>query len=235
MSLPAVPWLCAVTASHRLVTDSAPPDRIAALTTFLDQVIDEGVDLVLVREPDLPHDVLVTVVRAAVRRATGGVTRVIVNDRVQVALEAVAHGVHLKAASAPLGNVRDRPATWIVGRSAHELADLRDRRHPRPAGDFGVEHLDYWLFGTMFATASKPEVVQPAGVAGLGPFVAQAGLPVMAIGGITPSRVGECIAAGASGVAAITPFLPMGSAPAAVGVRAAVAAFREALAAAVAR
>ena len=235
MSLHAVPWLCAVTASHRLLTNAATDDRVEALTTFLDDVVDAGVDMVLVREPDLPHDVLVAAVRSAIRRAAGGPTRVIVNDRVDVALEAAAHGVHLKAASLPLAEPGDRPASWIVGRSAHELADLRTRRQPGEAGNLAAEHLDYWLFGTMFATASKPEAVKPAGTAGLRPFVAQARLPVLAIGGITPARVGECMAAGAAGVAAIAPFLPTGSAPGAMGVRAAVAAFRDALDDAVAR
>jgi len=229
VTLPAVPWLCAVTASHRLLAgDAAPADRVTALVTFLDEVIDAGCDMVLVREPDLPHDVLVAVVRSAVGRATGGPTRVIVNDRLEVALEAAAHGVHLKAASPPLRSPGRRPATWIVGRSAHGLADLRHGERGQSHG-LAVESLDYWLFGTMFATMSKPEAIKPAGADGLRLFVAQSGLPVMAIGGITPARVGECLAAGASGVAAIAPFLPIGSTPAAMGAPAAIAAFRAAL------
>ena len=68
--------------------------------------------------------------------------------------------------------------------------------------------VDYWIAGTMFPTASKPGVAC-LGVEGLERLVnAAAGVPVLAIGGVTAATLGDVVRAGASGVAAIGAFMP---------------------------
>jgi thiamine monophosphate synthase len=97
-------------------------------------------------------------------------------------------------------------------------------------GDVGDPDLDadYLLFGTVFSTASKPDLT-PSGLGPLTALAASSPVPVLAIGGITPQNAGECRIAGAAGIAAIGAFLPEGTAPGALGVRAAVRAFRAVL------
>ena len=228
-------WVCAVTARRRLAADARTPRaEVGLLRGFVDELIAAGVDLIQIREPDLDAGLLVEVARGATasadaaHRAGGRRTRVLVNDRCDVALAAGAHGVHLKSSSLPaprlramlarIGDERPEGLDWLVGRSAHQRDELM--------GDLG---LDYWLFGTVFASASKPGGLRPAGLAGLGRAVAAARRPVLAIGGITPARAAACAAAGAAGVAGIGVFLPPGAAPGAIGPARAVAALRAAL------
>ncbi len=75
------------------------------------------------------------------------------------------------------------------------MLQSRQRAAARAAG------ADYLLVGPLYRTATHPER-EPLGPAQLGPIVSL-GLPVIAIGGVTPPRVGELRRAGAYGVAAI--------------------------------
>jgi thiamine-phosphate diphosphorylase len=125
-------------------------------------------------------------------------TRVLVNDRVDVALAAAAHGVHLRADSMPAPRIRRIAAdSFLIGRSVHSIADVR-----RAEEEGGV---DYLLFGTVFETASKPGVAA-AGDAALREAVSATRLPVLAIGGVTPATLPRVAAAGAAGFAAIGLF-----------------------------
>ncbi len=71
-------------------------------------------------------------------------TRILVNDRLDVALAAGAHGVHLRGDSMPASRARSlAPIGFLIGRSVHSV-DEAVRRH----ADGGV---DYLLFGAVFA------------------------------------------------------------------------------------
>jgi thiamine-phosphate diphosphorylase len=157
-----------------------------------------GVHLIQVRERDLDGAALTTLVRRCVEAVRGTRARVLVNDRVDVALAAGAHGVHLRADSMPASRVRALcPPGFVVGRSVH----TRDEAVAVAAGG----GLDYLLFGTVFATASKPGR-PPAGLRALSDVALAVSLPVLAVGGITPDKVHEVVGAGAAGFAAIGMF-----------------------------
>jgi thiamine-phosphate diphosphorylase len=217
----AQPVVCLVTDRRRLAPDAR---TVRAALVELDGLIDEaiaaGVDLVQVRERDLDVAVLVPFVRGVVARAAGTMTRVVVNDRADVAVVAGAAGVHVRSDGPPIERLRPlAPADgWIIGRSCH-------------AGDSAsaAAGADYVLFGTVFSTVSKPGAAA-AGIDALARWCRATAVPVVAIGGLTPPRAEACAAAGAAGAAAIGAFLPRGRAPDAVGARRAVPAFREALA-----
>lgn len=213
------PVVCLVTDRHRVAPGASAAAAIDALERLLGEAIDAGVDLIQVRERDLDAGDLCRLVRRLVERARGTAARILVNDRADVALAAGAGGVHLRADSFPAARVRTLSPTWIIGRSVH-------------AGDSAVDEagVDYVLFGTLFPTTSKPGAA-PAGVEALSAFAAASSRPVLAIGGVTPAGARECRRAGAAGIAAIGAFLPAGSAPGALGPRAAVLAFRDALSA----
>jgi thiamine-phosphate diphosphorylase len=192
-------------------------DEILGLERQLAAACDAGVDIVQVRERDLDAATLCAIVRHVVSRATPA-TRVIVNDRADVAAAAGAAGVHLRADGPPAVRVRAlRPVPWIVGRSVHT-----------PAEAARAADADYLLCGTVFASRSKPAGAPVGGIEALRETCAIAVPPVLAIGGMTPARVAECRAAGAAGVAAIGVFLPAGRTADSLGPAEAVAALRQA-------
>ena len=159
--------------------------------------MDAGIDVIQIRERELEAAALFALVSEVVSRAPAS-TRVVVNDRVDVAVAAGASGVHLRSDGPAATRVRSiGPAGWIVGRSVHTLEEI--------AAAAGA---DYLIFGTVFSTASKPPDSTIAGLDGLRAASAASTVPVLAIGGITPERIAACREAGAAGIAAIGAFLP---------------------------
>ncbi|MBI4887122.1 MAG: thiamine phosphate synthase [Acidobacteria bacterium] len=157
-----------------------------------------GVHLVQIRRPGLEGRTLAGLVREAVRAVAGTRTRVLVNERVDVALASGAHGVHLRADGVPAARVRAAaPPGFLIGRSVH--APDEAERVARQGG------LDYLTFGTVFSTPSKAGGAA-AGVEALASACLRVPLPVLAIGGMTPDRLGEVGRAGAAGFAAIALF-----------------------------
>ena len=214
------PWVYLVTDRRRLSPAArTTAEEVGALEALIDEAIDAGVDAVQIRERDLEARDLQALVARVGARARGR-TRVLVNDRADVALAAGVDGVHLRADGPPTADVRRLgPPAWIVGRSVHAVDE---------AG--GELDADYVLFGTVFPGGSKPAATQFAGIGRLQDAVAARHGPVFAIGGVTPARAAEARMAGAAGVAAIGVFLPPGLAPEAMGARAAVRALRAAMA-----
>jgi thiamine-phosphate diphosphorylase len=208
--------LTLVTDRRRLAPDArTTAGEVRALESCLDVAIDAGIDYVQIRETGLGSHALVEIVQGASARAQGTATRVLVNDRADVALVAGAHGVHLKADGASVARTRLLAGDWLVGQSVHQSGV--------PADSAGA---DYLLFGAVFPTSSKPAGHRAAGLDALARVAATAGPPIVAIGGITPDNAALAAAAGAAGVAAIGVFLPEGRAPGALGVRRAVEQFR---------
>ncbi len=119
-------------------------------------------------------------------------TRLFVNDRLDVALATGAAGVQLTQASLAPGDARRLNAAWWIGKSVH---DVEEAAAARAAG------ADYLLVGPVYPTVTHQDA-KPLGVARLRPIVSL-GVPVIAIGGVTPERVLELREAGAYGVAAI--------------------------------
>jgi len=157
-----------------------------------------GVHLVQIRERDLDGAPLAHLVSACLDAVRGTRTRVLVNDRVDVALTAGAHGVHLRGDSFAAPRIRAWTSQpFLIGRSVHSVTDA-----VAVTEDGAV---DYLIFGTVFESTSKPG--QPvAGIGGLAAVVRATPLPVLAIGGITPARIEDVMAAGAAGIAGISMF-----------------------------
>ena len=155
-----------------------------------------GVQMVQIRERALDDRTLLQVVRQCVKAVRGTRTRVIVNDRVDIALAEGAHGVHLTSDSCPAQRVRTiSPSGFLVGRSIHRPDDAT------AAG----RSADYLMFGTVFETPSKPGRT-PAGCAALAAAVRATPVPILAVGGVTEHTAADVARAGAAGVAAIGLF-----------------------------
>jgi thiamine-phosphate diphosphorylase len=167
------------------------------------------VTLVQIRERQLPDRALFDLTRAACDAARGTALRVVVNDRVDVALAAGAHGVHLRGSSFSAARVRAAAGEdFLIGRSIHDVDEAVE-----VAREGGC---DYLMFGTVFPSSSKPAGHRAAGIDDLRAACAGVDLPVVAIGGITRANVPQIRAAGAGGVAAITLFDDVESIPAAI-------------------
>jgi thiamine-phosphate pyrophosphorylase len=113
----------------------------------------------------------------------------VVNDDVEAALELRADGVHLGQGDP--GAERARRAGLLLGRSASSLEQAL-------AAD-----ADYLGVGPIWESPSKDDADPAIGLAGLQAICAAVSVPVVAIGGIDATNAGDCIRAGAAGVAVI--------------------------------
>jgi len=157
-----------------------------------------GMHLVQLREKDLEAADLYRLTERCLEAVRGTRTRVLVNDRLDVALAAGAHGVHLPASGLPAARVRAiAPTGFLIGRSVHDRAGAVEAAQ---AGG-----LDFLVFGTVFPSASKPGA-PAAGVEALSSVAAAVPLPVLAIGGVTLERARALAGSGAAGLAAIGLF-----------------------------
>jgi len=143
--------------------------------------------------------VLYELVARAAEITHGSRTRLLVNDRSDIARAAGADGVHLTTQSLPAEVVRNVfGAGFLIGVSTHSLDEARAAR---AAG------ADFVVFGPVFETESKRAYGKPQGLNKLAEVARELGeFPVVAIGGITLDNADECFQAGARGIAAIGMF-----------------------------
>ena len=194
MTCPA-PAICLVT---RVRGEAGSLERARLLDRLVDAAT-AGVDIIQVRERLLSDRDLARFTATLVERLAAAGTRVLVNDRADVALAAGAHGLHLKSDGPAAADVRRlAPPGFIVGRSIHNAADARAL-----SLDGGY---DYLLFGTVFHSQSKPDGHPVAGLQALREACAAASIPVLAIGGIDAARARQVREVGAVGIAAISLF-----------------------------
>ena len=154
------------------------------------------IDLVQIREKNLSASVLYQLATSAAGIAKGSATKLLINDRSDIAAAAGADGVHLTSASLPTAVVRQAFGEgFLIGVSTHSLEEAKLAR--RSGADFVV-------FGPVFATASKREYGEPLGLAKLARVCAElSAFPVLALGGVEIGKVAACMQAGARGIAAI--------------------------------
>ncbi|MGE0449138.1 MAG: thiamine phosphate synthase [Vicinamibacterales bacterium] len=182
---------------RRLAPEASSGQAEHCLLTQVRLAVEAGVDVVQIRERDLDAGRLVRLVAAAVRITRGSRTRIVVNERVDVALAAGADGVHLRSDSMAAVDVRRcTPPGFLIGRSVHSVDEAL------VAGP-----VDYLLAGTVWATASKPGRASTIGVSGLRVICAASGVPVLAIGGVDAGGCADAARAGAAGAAAIGAFI----------------------------
>jgi thiamine-phosphate pyrophosphorylase len=188
---PEKPWLY-------LVTDRKacePRDLI----DLIEEAAQAGVHLIQIREPDLSARAVGQLVERAVDVVKPYGTRLLVNDRFDIALACGASGVHLTTQSLPPEVVRKHVGhRLIIGVSTHSLEEIRQAE----AGS-----ADFVVYGPVFDTPSKRIYGPPLGVDALSEIVRQARIPILGIGGIDLTNVQQVLACGAAGVAAIRLFI----------------------------
>jgi thiamine-phosphate pyrophosphorylase len=202
------PLLCYVT-DRRSLAGAGAAEKGAPLLKKITAAAAAGADWIQIREKDLSGKECAALTREALQRAaratvgSGAPPRIIVNDRLDVALSENAGGVHLGEKSLPVQEakrlVSDRRGgkDFLIGVSCHSLDAAKS------AAKNGA---DYLFFGPVFATPSKAAFGAPQGLERLAEVCRAVSIPVLAIGGVTLENASSCFAAGASGIAAIRLF-----------------------------
>jgi thiamine-phosphate pyrophosphorylase len=170
-----------------------------SLLTVVEAALRGGARAFQLREKDLsPRDLYpLALEMRQLTQAYGA--RLLINDRVDVALAVNADGVHLTTASLPASVARqllgpDR----LLGVSTHNLAEAQ------VAAQGGS---DFLVFGPVFFTPSKAPYGQPVGLDALRAVRAAVTLPILAIGGIKKANLDQVLAAGADGIAVISAII----------------------------
>jgi thiamine-phosphate pyrophosphorylase len=189
-----------------LITSGATkPDSNQASEDFQDVLtlvrasVKARVSLIQLREKNLPARTLYELTARCAAITEGTATRLLVNDRADIARAARADGVHLTTHSIEASIIRRTFGTdFLVGVSTHSLAEAQAAR------DAGA---DFAVFGPIFDTASKRAYGSPVGLQALhkaahtlSPF------PLIALGGVTQKNASDALSAGAGGIAAIRLF-----------------------------
>lgn len=172
------------------VTDRRQGDLLAHVA----RAVGDGVEMIQVREKDLPAGELFDLVCRVRDAAKGSSTKILVNGRLDIALAAGIDGVHLPGDGLPAEKVR--PYVRTLGVSTHSIEDAIRAEQDRA---------DYIVFGPVFETPGKKAV----GIDALEAVVQAVKIPVLAIGGITAENASSAIDAGAAGIAAIRLFQKM--------------------------
>ncbi|HYW70853.1 MAG TPA: thiamine phosphate synthase [Pyrinomonadaceae bacterium] len=189
-----------------LITRGATSEATTAASPEFAQILDQvsaatsaGIDLIQIREKQLTAGVLFDLVGQAVKRTRGTATRVLVNDRADIAAGAGADGVHLTTQSLSAATVRAIFGRhFVIGVSTHALNEALLAR------DGGA---DFAVFGPVFQTKSKELFGEPQGLETLSQVAATlSGFPIIALGGVSAANAGDCLAAGAQGIAGIGLF-----------------------------
>jgi thiamine-phosphate pyrophosphorylase len=182
-----------------MVTDRRTSGGSDAVADAAVRAARAGVDLIQIREHGLEDRDLLALTLQIRDRTSDTRARILINDRVDVALAADVDGVHLPGRGMSAARARTLvPAHFLIGRSVHSEDEAAAAER-----DGGC---DYLIFGSVFDSASKPSGHVPAGVDALQRVCGRVALPVLAIGGVTWSRVPEIVKTGAAGIAAIGLF-----------------------------
>ena len=182
MTLPAPPLL--------VITDRRQARR--SLEDTVAAVLDGGARWISLREKDLSFAERAAWLGRLVALARPHGAVVTVHEDIDAALEAGADGVHLPSRANPAVARERLGANALIGVSAHSAETVEVA---------AAEGADYVTLSPIFASPSKPGYGPVLGAAALAAATQRATRPVIALGGVTAATAGECLAAGAAGVA----------------------------------
>src|SRR5262249_10949744 len=192
------PLFCLIT-DRKILKANSEDETADALAALCARAARAGVDLIQIREKDMPTNRLCALVEAVLKATEGTGAKILVNDRADAALACGAHGVHLPSDSIPIDAARRFLGDdLIIGVSTHSIEE---------AVQAGRSGADYALFGPVFDTPSKRAYGPPLGLDKLEDAVRSARLPILALGGIDASNIKDALERRAAGIAAIRLFV----------------------------
>ena len=161
------------------------------------QAVESKINLIQIREKQLPADLVFKLVSKSLEYSKGYSSKILVNDRFDIALAANAHGAHLTSQSIPTRVVRRSvPKDFNLGVSTHSVLEAQNARD---------EGANFVTFSPIFPTNSKAVFGNPQGLARLRDVCKKLdGFPVVALGGINAENFESALDRGAAGFAGIS-------------------------------
>ncbi len=168
------------------------------LDDFLIDIAKSGIKMVQIREKELSSRDLYNLTLKAISILRPAGIKVLVNDRVDIAIASKADGVHITSTGMPVSVVRSiLPSPRIIGVSTHHAGEVISAEQ---------NGADFVTFGPIFFTVSKAGMGEPVGVEQLAVISSVTQIPIFALGGINLSNAGTCLTAGAYGLSGIGIF-----------------------------
>ena len=184
-----------------LITDGETNDanfveKSARTLRTVEIAVQNNISLIQIREKQLNAKFVFEFARKAVEIAEKSQTKILINDRADIALAANADGVHLTAKSIPIEIIRKNfPPDFIIGVSTHTIEEAETAKDQKA---------DFVTFSPIFQTASKIKYGAPQGLEKLREVCEKLKpFPVVALGGIDEANYKQILENGASGFAAI--------------------------------
>lgn len=166
---------------------------------ILTKAVHSGVKAIQLREKNLSARALFSLAKKVKTICIEGQTRLLINDRVDIAMAVGVEGVHLTTKSLPVAQTREIVGEkFLLGVSTHSLEEVKS------AEENGS---DFVLFGPVFETESKKKYGHPQGLKKLEEVCQKSNLPVFAVGGIDDYKARYCMDSGAHGVAVISAIM----------------------------
>ena len=166
------------------------------LTEVISELLGAGVSAIQLREKDLIGDELIHLAQPIVELCQNYEAKLFINANASVARNVGAAGVHLPANAESVDSVKAQADDdFYIGCSVHSF-DAAEKRESEGA--------DFLTYSPIYPTASKPGYGPAVGLENLTEMASRVKLPIFALGGITPARTTECLAAGAFGVAVMS-------------------------------
>lgn len=193
---PHKPLIYLITSGATNARTTTASEDFANVLRLAEAAVAAGIDLFQIREKNMSARVLYQLAGKVAAITRGSATRLLINDRSDIASAAGADGVHLTTNSVPTDVIRRASGPdFLIGVSTHSLTEATMAK--KSGADFVV-------FGPVFETASKPQFGIPLGLEQLREVAsAVSPFPVLALGGVEVGNVAACLDAGARGVAAI--------------------------------
>lgn len=176
-----------------LITDGSAPGNERVWLKHLAAWINAGVEIVQIREPLLTTRQVCELTRQILALPNPFGSKILVNDRADIAIACGAHGVHLKDGSV-LPEFFARPG-FLVSIACHRIEDCDQARGA-----------DFIILAPIFQPLSKKHARPALGVQTIVKAARLSRIPVLALGGITETNARLCMEAGAAGIAGISYF-----------------------------
>jgi thiamine-phosphate pyrophosphorylase len=199
LKLQQTPILYLITSGEPTSATRPASEEFKRLVSLCRAAVAARFSLIQLREKNLSAHTLYQLTAEVARLTHGSETRLLVNERSDIALATGADGVQLTTRSLEPGIVRRAFGDdFLIGVSTHSLREARDAQ---------LGGADFATFGPVFDTPSKRAYGPPVGLARLSEAAhTLAPFPLLALGGLARENAPQALRAGAHGIAAISLF-----------------------------
>lgn len=167
-----------------------------SLLAVVSEILDVGVKAIQLREKNLNDVALFKLAKPISDLCRANNAHLFINTNVKVAMDIGAAGIHLPDTDVSVDKVKaESDSNVLIGCSIHGVDAAKKRE---------IQGADFITYSPIYPTVTKPQYGSAVGIGNLEKLVKQVNLPVFALGGITPARIGECLGVGASGIAVMS-------------------------------